>query len=217
MKKTFPYGNTKVEVSVHTQCPFCGMFNSPNVSRVTWTKCGEESNDKIALVIYTTTCCNNYFSATYKIDSERNTEFLCQYPSSKVVQLPDSISELSPRFINLYNQVASAEQQNHLELAGTGYRNSMEILIKDFAIIKLGKDPNEVCKLNLYESIKKYLPDSDLTTAANVIRILGNDYTHYKRKYENIEFETLKRYFQILLTEIENKLLLVDPVVPIKG
>lgn len=40
------------------------------------------------------------------------------------------ISELSPNFCEIYNQAYIAEQTNLMQICGTGYRKSLEFLIK---------------------------------------------------------------------------------------
>lgn len=137
------------------------------------------------------------------------------YPHLKPTILPENIRELSPRFVNLYEQSYTAEQNGHTELAGSGYRNSIEILIKDFAIKKLDAPEKNVCKMDLYTSIGTYLKEVNIdTSAADVIRVLGNDYTHYQRKYDGIDFIVVKRYLEIFIQQIETKLLLMEPIVP---
>ena len=41
-----------------------------------------------------------------------------------------SVEELSPQFAELYNQAAAAEAYSLLDIAGMGYRKSLEFLIK---------------------------------------------------------------------------------------
>ena len=123
----------------------------------------------------------------------------------------DKISQMH----NLYEQSYTAEQNGHIELAGCGYRNAMEVLIKDFAIQKLNASEKEVCKMKLYDAIGTYLNEVNIdTSAADVIRVLGNDYTHYQRHYDDIDFIVVKKYLEIFLQQIETKLLLMEPIVP---
>lgn len=53
------------------------------------------------------------------------------------------------------------------------------------------------------------------SVSADVMRVLGNDFTHYERKYENIDFEVLKRYIQIFINAIDSKYLIKHPAVPV--
>ena len=46
-----------------------------------------------------------------------------------------------------------------------------------------------------------------------VVRILGNDYTHYERKYPQHDFELLKGYMEIFLKQIEVRYMVNHPPV----
>ena len=46
-----------------------------------------------------------------------------------------------------------------------------------------------------------------------VVRILGNDNTHYERDYENIDFDVLKQYLNIFIEMIEVQIKIKNPPV----
>ena len=111
-------------------------------------------------------------------------------------------------------QSFDAEQNSYFELAGSGYRNAIEVLIKDFAIQELKAPEKEVCKKSLSQAIEAYLPNINASVSADVTRVLGNDYTHYERRYEDVDFHVLKRYLQIFINSIDCEYLISHPVVP---
>ena len=123
------------------------------------------------------------------------------------------LSSISERFINMYNQALQAEFVDNIELAAIGYRSALEILVKDYAINELGKDSDEVSKKSLCNAIGEYLNQQDLVATADVIRILGNDYTHYKRKFPEHDFDLLKGYMNIFLKQIEVQYMISHPPV----
>ncbi|MDU4953449.1 DUF4145 domain-containing protein [Clostridium cadaveris] len=204
-----PNGSKIFDAEKPIICPHCGAFISPPV--ITYNSINV-SNSVIFLIAFKSTCCDKVFFATYKIIDSKS-ELLTIYPPNKPEILPDAIQAISPRFVNLYNQAYIAEQNNHFELAGSGYRNALEVLIKDYAINELNKDSNEVIKKTLNGAIKEYVPSIRLSNSADVIRLLGNDYTHYERHYEDIDFQVLKRYLHIFLNNIENEYLINHPIV----
>lgn len=220
MFKTKPYSTilnsinqyNAVSFDIPIVCPNCNYSVQPIIIDC---RLINFSNDKKLLVIsYKGNCCSNPFYATYEY-SNYKASLLDVYPHLKPAILPKNIKELSPRFVNLYEQSYTAEQNNHLELAGSGYRNSIEVLIKDFAIKKLSAPKDDVCKMKLYDAIGTYLKEVNIdTSAADVIRVLGNDYTHYQRKYDDIDFVVVKKYLEIFIQQIETKLLLMEPIVP---
>ena len=198
------------------ECPHCGSFVSPVLRNVTgFTYSG---NKVIYLTTFQGDCCHKDFFGLYNIvpstSSIPDGSLLTIYPSYKSILLPDAIHKISPRFVSMYEQCYVAEQNGHLELAGTGYRNAIEILVKDFAINELGHSQAEVVKKKLADAIKTYLPSIDLQQSADVVRILGNDYTHYNQKYDDVSFPILKAYIDIFIKSIETTYLIKHPPVP---
>lgn len=55
---------------------------------------------------------------------------------SSVHLFDKKIDEISPKFNEIYKQALAAEVSNLNEIAGLGYRKSLEFLIKDIAIQK---------------------------------------------------------------------------------
>lgn len=96
----------------------------------------------------------------------------------------------------MYNQALQAEYNQNFELAAIGFRSSLEILVKDYAIQELGEPAETVAKQSLCNAIATYLQQADLVNTADVVRILGNDYTHYKRKYPEHDFVLLKNIWR---------------------
>ena len=125
----------------------------------------------------------------------------------------ENLAAISERFIDMYNQALQAEYNQNFELAAIGFRSSLEILIKDYAIQELGEPAETVAKQSLCNAIATYLQQADLVNTADVVRILGNDYTHYKRKYPEHDFVLLKKYMEIFLSQIEVKYMIKHPPV----
>lgn len=139
---------------------------------------------------------------------------MCLYPNMTFVPYRnDILTSISERFIDMYNQALQSEFVGNIELAAIGYRSALEILVKDFAINELCKDPTDVSKKTLCTAIDEYLSQPDLVNTADVIRILGNDYTHYQRKYPEHDFELLKGYMEIFLKQIEVQFMIKHPPV----
>ena len=84
--------------------------------------------------------CQEMFVATYKITGAvNNNRHECRL--SKIAPLApqpsefsESILEVSPNFVKIYDQALAAESHNLDQLVGIGLRKALEFLIKDFAI-----------------------------------------------------------------------------------
>lgn len=117
----------------------------------------------------------------------------------------------------MYNQALYSESAGHNELAAVGYRAALEILVKDYAIEERGANKDEVKNKTLCVAIEEYLEQQNLIASADVIRILGNDYAHYERKYPEHNFEILKDYMEIFIHLIGTNLRIAHPPVSRQG
>jgi len=150
----------------------------------------------------------------YEINHEKKiADFGAYYPQVSIKYENETIAAVSPRFIDMYNQALTSESLGNIELAAVGFRQALECLVKDFAIIELKRDRDEVIGKTLYSAIGDYFEETSFVSSADVVRILGNDYAHYDRKYPQLDFEILKRYMLIFINLVETKLLISHPPV----
>lgn len=210
-KRNFQFGtNNSHEVDFPINCPFCGLPTA--LTENTSTRTGSIRNQIAVIQVLYSTCCSKYSFAFYILQDNKYT-FQFMYPSVSDIYFEDSIQNISPRFVNLYRGASLAEDHGYIELAGSGYRNALEVLIKDFAIKEQNKPENEVAKKDLFTVISDYLPDELLQNSADVVRILGNDFTHYQRKYEELGLDVLKSYLDIFKARIHAEYLMKHPPV----
>lgn len=192
-------------------CPYCGI--GTDATQVTIYPIAI-TNGIVANASYKCTSCDKIFHVSYiKLNNEDEFKPFSVYPNFQGKEFSKEITEVSPRFIKLYNQAYKAEYDNNYELAGSGYRNALEVLIKDYAITTLKENRKDVMETKLYGAISKYLPDVDMSKCADVVRILGNDNTHYERDYENLDFNVLKKYLNIFIDMIDVQIKIKNPPV----
>ena len=209
MINTIKYYNKKY-LKVLT-CPYCGIGTDANRNDI---KAFKINDGIVADAIYKCTSCDKIFHVSYvKLNNEETFKPFSVYPNFQGRSFSKEICDVSPRFVKLYNQAFKAEYDNNYELAGSGYRNALEILIKDYAINVLKHKMEDVVKFKLYGAITEYLPDVDMSNCADVVRILGNDNTHYERDYENIDFSVLKQYMNIFIDMIDVQIKIKNPPV----
>jgi hypothetical protein len=115
----------------------------------------------------------------------------------------DTTSQVSPLFEVIYNQAFAAEQQGLLEICGVGYRKALEFLIKDYAIKNNTGKKDHIEKLLLGQVIEKYVSDDKIKNVAKRAVWLGNDETHYIRKWEGKNLSDLKRLIDLTVHWIE--------------
>lgn len=122
-----------------------------------------------------------------------NLEYLAPtFPAVKVFD--DKISNLSPNFVETYNQSLSAETYNLNQIAGMGYRKSLEFLVKDYCVYKNSDKEETITRMSLSNCINTYINDDKIKALTKVSAWLGNDETHYIRKFEDKDINDLKRF-----------------------
>lgn len=75
-----------------------------------------------------------------------------------------------------------------------GYRKSLEFLIKDYAKILDPDESETIEKMMLSPCIQKYIDHPKIKATATASVWLGNDETHYIRKFTDKDVEDLKRF-----------------------
>lgn len=160
-------------------------------------------------------CTKNFITVHLRDEQERSTQFLYCYPSHIKHEHSAAIKKHFPRFVEVYDQAYFAEQMNHQTIAGAGYRLSLEILLKDFAVLKFPEQAEKIKKTSLNNCIQEYYKDFDESVIANVVRKLGNDYSHYNQEFSEVEFSEIKEYLDLFVLNVEMKLRILDPVVPV--
>lgn len=193
------------------QCPHCGICCDPLILGSTFISPFTAKPPQFVFLIFQCTACKKLFTATYEVTNGKS-HICCMTPFKPSTFSDELIEKISPRFIEVYNQALRAKDNKDLNLAAIGYRSELEILIKDYAINELNEPPEKVIKLKLFEAISNYLPENMLSTA-DVVRILGNDHTHYERKYPELDFNLLQKYMDIFINLVQTKLLIANPPV----
>jgi len=143
---------------------------------------------------------------------------------------PRIITWYSKSFIDLYNQAYCAEQSELPDVAGAGYRKAFEFLIKDYLLTKNLRDEKKYREYFLEgadvdksilrpksNKVQKSIKDAFLGTLIEkkikVTRIreiakraawLGNDATHYQKRWINKDLGDLKTMIHWTVTWIDN-------------
>jgi hypothetical protein len=104
-----------------------------------------------------------------------------------------------------------------MEICGMGFRKAFEFLVKDYLIflgkMTLTEAQNEV---KLQNCIKLLNESTIIQKLATHIGYLGNDFSHYYRKWDDKEIKDLKEMIYVLVTWIDtnvsysNSLLLIE-------
>ena len=179
-------------------CPICHVTIEPEFLSGTPIACAFNW-----LEIYyrcTNKKCRRHFTALYAYrgtgagSGAHAFDYVQSLPTVPMAPVFDeTINDLSPDFVKVYAEAQAAESHNLMEIAGPGYRKALEFLIKDYAIYL---NPNEAASIKamfLGNVITKYLPGDKLTVVSTRAAWLGNDQTHYERRWIGKDLQDLKK------------------------
>ena len=121
--------------------------------------------------------------------------------------MPEEVTAVSERFATIYNQASEAETLGLDEVAGIGYRKALEFLIKDFCISKNPEDEDAIKTKLLGRVIHEHVEDINIKSCAERAAWLGNDETHYVRRWEDKDIEDLKILIELTLGWVRNSIL----------
>ncbi len=184
----------RIGVSVHSvKCPCCGTLMAPKYlcystgvlfCRCPMTDCG----------------------ALFLLQIKENGHFVMHnHPLSKEL-FSDVINSVSPMFCNIYNEAYTAEQMSLMEICGVGYRKALEFLIKDYTIQGKSEEVvDKIKKMPLAKCIDDFVEDVKLKAVAKRAVWLGNDETHYVRKWETKDVKDLKGVIRLTILWIEKE------------
>ena len=158
--------------------------------------------------------CDGLFIAYYASSkpvthSDQTTFYLgrCAPTSRQKARFSEHIATTSPDFVAIYNQAAEAEARGLERVAGPGYRKALEFLIKDYLIATGADAEAEIKRKFLGRCINDYVKDDRLNACAKRAAWLGNDETHYKRKWVDKDLEDLKLLIKLTVRWVEAELL----------
>ncbi len=118
-------------------------------------------------------------------------------------EFPQTISDISPNFVKIYQQAEAAEQDGLAEICGVGYRKAIEFLVKDYAIKQNPGRQEEIQNKFLGNCIEEFVDDSRVKGVAKRAVWLGNDEAHYVRQWEGKNLEDLKALIRLTVHWLE--------------
>lgn len=125
----------------------------------------------------------------------------------KAPHIAQEIVDISPSFETIFKQAAAAESYNLNEIAGVGYRKALEFLIKDYCIQKNPASGDSIKTTFLGKVIKDNVDDPNVKMCAERATWLGNDETHYVRKWDGKDIKDLKILIELTSNWMVNNIL----------
>lgn len=213
MKKYFSILSSRLVCEYPNKCPICNSSISPD-------KISETLNKKINLVSILFTCpaCGKGFVSHYQY-SELKPEVYDNYRYYLIdlidsfpkfpqqFEFDENIKNISPNFSEIYNQAVSAESHELNQISGIGYRKALEFLIKDYCIYRNDDKESKIKSMPLSQVITTYIDSSKIQNLAKASTWIGNDETHYVKKFEDKDINDLKRFINATVAFITYELI----------
>lgn len=103
----------------------------------------------------------------------------------------------------VFAEAEEAAQLGLSQVAGPGYRKAFEFLIKDYAISLAPDKADDIRKQFSGAVVTDYISDSRIQEVAKRSLWLGNDETHYLRKWESHDIKDLVALIKLTTNWIE--------------
>lgn len=203
MIHAFDIGGTNCKGDYPDECPICHHYGN-----MILTGMAKVVDEYEAEVIYKCPYpeCLRFFIGRYKIDGSmlRDGSFQPSKPEDKA--FPEIIGQVSQDFLTIYGQAAQAKSLGLDQIAGPGYRKAFEFLIKDYAISKSDEEQHDEIRESFSgKVVEKYIEDQRIQRVANRALWLGNDESHYLRKWKEHDIEDLLTLIQLTVNWIETE------------
>jgi hypothetical protein len=180
------------------ECPYCHQSQIPEM-QVAYLK---EDGTYFIFCACMNTNCNLVFNVFY--DHSTRSFHQLKQADFKIKDFNEEIKLLSPSFCEIYNQAYSSEQMGLDQITGVGYRKALEFLIKDYLISLHSDKEEDIKKKFLGNCINDDVNDPHVKEISRRAVWLGNDETHYVRKWEDKDVTHLKTLIELCLHWIES-------------
>ena len=193
------------------KCPCCQALIQPDVLYAYRSEQGI-----FVFARCTNHSCEKAFISKYKSTGETLSNGIHPYTFSSIVRdsgvenktFSEIISNISPSFVRIYNQAYTAQQLSLSDICGVGYRKAIEFLIKDYIISKLSDEATKekIKRKQLMQCIEQDIDDAKIKAVAARATWLGNDETHYVRKWEEKDVHALCILIDLTIHWIESEI-----------
>jgi hypothetical protein len=150
--------------------------------------------------------CQSFFIARYFKNSFSGDYFQYSYsvPRERLGhEFAESIKTISPSFCAIANEAMNAEHRGWKLIAGPGFRKALEFLVKDYLCRLHPAESEKIKGMALAACIANYVDHVKLKAMAARAAWLGNDETHYVRKWEDKDLSDLKIIIELTVHWIE--------------
>lgn len=198
-------------------CPVCNHLvsaNRLNIIKEIYTDNPTYSRYLEVLYECPSTKCGHLFLAHFERKSERQSSINAYFSYThstpnhfKPLEFDERICKISSSFVEIFNQSVNAEASGLSEVCGMGYRKALEFLIKDYCISSHSGEAGKIKAMSLMQCINQYISDTNIKECATRAVWLGNDETHYQRKWKDKDISDLKLLINLVVHWVVSSLM----------
>jgi len=203
------------------ECPICHRAIHPDEHTWAVASAGDDLHGVLEIVHQ---CprreCRHFFISRYARDDTPEPSQFVDVPGLRYFRLfecvpatplspliPAEVAELAPSFVEIYSQARAAEIHSLPQVAGVGYRKALEFLIKDYCISTRAAEEKLIRSASLSSCVREYIKSPQARICATRAAWLGNDETHYERRWSDMDIDNLKELIVLTVNWIHSELL----------
>lgn len=199
LKRHITVENLGYQVDAPDACPICHRHSEVELLRSDATNQGNAVQ-----VVYRCAyqACRSFFIGYY--GNKGQSSLLSVKPTKPVASnFPEAVTNISPTFVAVFAEAEEAAQLGLSQIAGPGYRKAFEFLIKDYAKSLSPDKASEIEKKFSGAVVAEYIQDARIQAVAKRGLWLGNDETHYLRRWTNHDVTDLVTLIKLTANWIE--------------
>ena len=199
--KKIHYDHENQEYIVLNKCPNCNLEIHPTTEN---TYLLENNNFKLSVISLTCPSCKKDYFIFNDGRSEAATKekYLVSIPKYGFSE-SSLINNTSKKFQNLYTQSTNCELLGYYDLAYFGYIKSLEILLKDIAILEHPDSEDIILFCNVISCLEQFHSTNIHLFSKKLLEVLKNDYLHYEKNSDFYTYSELVKdcidYFLLYL------------------
>jgi hypothetical protein len=146
--------------------------------------------------------CRSYFIGYYGPRPQKELKAL-RPQKSESPDFSEAITQLSPNFVAIYLESEEARHLGLQQICGPGYRKAFEWLVKDYAKSLSPEKAKEIETAFSGTVVRDFVKDPRIQAVAQRALWLGNDETHYFRKWVTKDIDDLIVLVRLTINWIE--------------
>lgn len=197
-------GNGFIDIQSIPQliCPSCGK-----IITVILLSAFDEPLDGKRLFIGYFSCCG-VWSVISCNQTGKKVDIFASWQIDPYYPLPhkyfsSTINRISPQFETIYNEALTAQKLKLLSICGAGYRKALECLIKDYCIHLHNDRKETIIKCDTGVCIGDNIDSQTVKEIAERAIWLGNDESHYAKRWTDKDTDDLVEVISFLCKAIE--------------